>query len=232
MRISRTSPVLAALIGLSGPALAQPADDPPETLDPAPALPPLPPADADLRGDLKQFEEVQTEPEVLAGQPVGAVERKPLMYERLPALSYTAQAVAGVLASGVVGLAGASLGGAIDEADALQPIGGLHGPAVGGFTGTLVGSALGVWAGSALFEKDTHPGWIGLGSAAGTLVGTGAAYGVAALGSNDATTGATMVAGMLIFQIGGAILFGELFAPPPTARAPSDRGLIVPPDLD
>ena len=237
----RASLAFVGTIGLAaGPALAQIPDpapvaeeEPVEAAPLQPALPPLPPANTDFKKDQKLFEEVDTAPETLEGQPSAVVQGEPLLYEELPALAFTTQAVAGILASGLVGLAGANLGELIDEPDDLQPLGGFNGPVFGGFVGTAVGSALGVWAGGQLFEKQTHPGWIALGSAAGTLVGSGAALGIAAIGGNDTTTASLAVGSALIFQIGGAILFGELFLPPPeTVRRESDRGLIRPPDDD
>jgi len=58
-----------------------------------------------------------------------------------------------------------------------------------------------------------------------------AALGIAAIGGNDTATASLAVGSALIFQIGGAILFGDLFLPPPeTVRQKSDRGLIRPPD--
>ncbi len=228
---------LAALAG--GPAVAQIPDpapmpaEPDEAPPPDPALPPLPPANADFKKDQKLFEEVATEPEALAEQRSNAVDGEPLLYEELPELAYTTQAVAGLLAAGVVGLAGASLGEAIQEPDELQPLGGFRAPLFAGFAGTAVGSALGVWTGGLLFEKQTHPGWIALGSAAGTVVGSGAALGIAAIGGNDTATASLAVGSALLFQIGGAILFGELFLPPPDAvRQETDRGLIRPPEGD
>lgn len=232
--------ILLSGAGLIGPpALAQSPDPPPDAAEPAfevppdPALPPLPPPNADFKAEQQRFEEVQTAPEDLIGQPTLAPRTEPLRYEEYPALAYTTQAVAGLLGAGVVGLAGANLGEFIDPPDELQPLGGFHGPAFGGFAGTAIGSALGVWAGGMLFEKQTHPGWIALGSAAGTVVGGGAALGIAALGSNDTATATLAVGSALLFQIGGAILFGELFLPPPeSVRQASDRGLIRPPEDD
>lgn len=232
-----------ALIGALGlaaaPAVAQIPDpapveaEPDDALAPAPALPPLPSSKTDFKKDQQLFEEIETAPEALAEQPAAAYEGEPLRYEEYPALAYTTQAVAGVLASGLVGLAGANLGEAIDGGDDLQPLGGFHGPVFGGFVGTMMGSALGAWAGGQLFEKQTHPGWYALGSVAGTVVGSGAALGVAAIGGNDTTTATLAVGSALIFQIGGAILFGDLFLPPPeTVRQTRDRGLIRPPDDD
>ncbi len=237
----RTLTLVGAAGLVAAPALAQisdpaPVAEPDEAapLEPAlPPLPPLPPSNTDFKKDQKLFEEVDTAPESLAGEPSAAVQGEPLLYEELPALAFTTQAVAGVMAAGLVGLAGANLGELIDEPDELQPLGGFHGPVFGGFAGTAIGSALGVWAGGQLFDKQTHPGWIALGSAAGTLVGSGAALGVAAIGGNDETTATLAVGTALIFQVGGAILFGELFLPPPeTVRRESDRGLIRPPDED
>lgn len=240
-RPRRALTLVGATAFAAAPALAQIPDPAPVEAEPAPieaaplepALPPLPPANTDFKKDQKLFEEVETAPEDLQGQPSAAVQGDPLLYEELPALAFTTQAVAGVMAAGLVGLAGANLGELIDGPDELQPLGGFHGPVFGGFAGTAIGSALGVWAGGQLFDKQTHPGWIALGSAAGTVVGSGAALGVAAIGGNDATTATLAVGSALLFQVGGAILFGELFLPPPeSVRQESDRGLIRPPDDD
>lgn len=238
--IFRRATALAGAVTLAGgPALAQIPDPAPmpaapdDTAPLDPSLPPLPPANADFKAEQKRFEEVETEPESLAEQLSTQVQGEPLLYEEMPELAYTTQAIAGLLAAGVVGLAGASLGGAIDEGDELQPLGGFHGPVFGGFPGTMIGSALGVWGAGQLFEKQTPPGWIALGSAAGTVVGSGAALGIAAIGGNDTATASLAVGTALIFQIGGAILFGDLFLPPPdSVRQENDRGLIRPPDDD
>lgn len=221
-----TAIVLASMLG--GPAaLAQAPDGPVETFDEPvetfdePALPALPPPNADFKRDQALFENVETAPEQL----IAADERaqteelrvSTLAYQEAPELAYTTQAIAGILGAGLVGLAGGAIGEAIAPGDETQPLGGFRGPVIGGFVGAAVGTGLGVWGGGLLFDKETHPGWIALGTAAGTVVGSGAALGIAALGSDDTLTATASVASLMLFQVGGAILFGELFLPPPAS---------------
>lgn len=229
-----TSLALSApgLVGAQTPDL--PAEPPPETLAPvAEPLPPLPPPNADFKKDQALFgDEVETDPEVVAA----ALSRQQQVegwrpaYARYPTLSYTTQAIAGVLTAGVVGLAAGNLGEAIDPGDPLQPLGGYHGPAIAGLLGTGVGAAAGVWGAGLLFEKNTHPGWVALGAAAGSAVGTGAAIGLASLGDADTGTAALALGSALLFQVGGAIVFGELFKPPPAPPTTDRSGLIELPD--
>lgn len=233
--LCRPAYIATAALALSVPttALAQPVEPPPETLGAPDALPPLPSPDADFKKDQGLFgDQVETDPEAVKAAFDGQqqVEGRLPTYARYPTLTYTTQAIAGVLAAGVVGLAAGNLGDAIDPGDPLQPLGGYHGPAIAGLLGTGVGSALGVWGAGLLFEKNTHPGWVALGAAAGSAVGTGTAIGIAALGDADTGTAALAVGSALLFQVGGAILFGELFKPPPPPRSTDRSGLIELPD--
>lgn len=185
-------------------------------------LPALPPPSADFKRDQALFENVETAPEKLIAEDERAqteeLKVSTLAYQNSPELAFTTQAVAGILGAGLVGLAGAAAGEAIAPGDETQPLGGLRGPVIGGFVGAALGTGLGVWGGGKMFDKDTHPGWIALGTAAGTVVGSGAALGIAALGDDDTLTATASIASLMLFQVGGAILFGELFLPAPTAH--------------
>lgn len=233
----RTAPrLLAAALAASLPAAAgaqAPTDPAAEPEVPEVVLPPLPPPGADFKQDQKLFEEVETAPEALIAErertATEEVRVGTLGYQENPKLAWTTQAVAGVLAAGVVGLAGAAAGEAIAPGDEDQPLGGFRGPVIGGFVGAAIGSGVGAWGGGLLFDKQTHPGWVALGTAAGTAVGSGAALGIAALGDDDTLTATAAVGALVLFQVAGAILFGDLFLPPPTAVEARPE-MISPPD--
>ncbi len=175
-------------------------------------------ADRDL------FRDVETEPERERKRqrnrelaPVGGA--VPL-YEREVALDLLTEAAAGLFAATAVGLLGGSIGEAIDPGDDAAPLGGFHGPVFGAVPGSMVGATVGVWAGAQLFEKETHWGWTALGSGIGTVVGSGAMFGITAgLGDSDGA-GSLAVGTFLLCQIGMAMLFTDAYAPDPDAPAP------------
>ncbi len=182
--------------------------------DPAPTPP------ADFSADRDHFKEVVTEPERQLREEVEAaqrtVERNKPLYLRRPILDLVTEAAAGLFAAGAVGLLAGSVGNAVDEGNNSQPLGGFHGPALGVLAGSAVGSAVGVWAGAELFEKDTHPGWTALGAGIGTVVGSGAAFGIAAGLGKD---GETLAVGtFLLAQIGLAMVFTDTYRPKSGAR--------------
>jgi hypothetical protein len=225
----------ASLPVVAGAQSPDPAGEPTE-YPAAQPLPPLPPPGADFKQDQKLFEEVLTEPEVLIAERERAqteeMKSGALRYQRTPMLAYATQAGAGLLAAGLVGLGGAAVGEAIAPGDEEQPLGGFRGPVIGGFAGAAIGSAVGVWGGGYLFDKQTHPGWVALGTAAGTVVGGGAALGIAALGTDDTLTATAAVGTMVLFQVAGAILFGDLFLPPPAAVEVRPKMIKPPEDAD
>ncbi len=221
----------AARAGDSAPLVdpAAPASAAPDPAAPAPAsapvddtagetlvVPPMPAADADFSVDRDLFKEEVTDPErnrkaeELAADRPSRDGRK--LYQRWPNLTRGTQAVGGLFGAAVVGLLGGSIGQAVDPGDRRFALGGAHGPLFGGLTGTIVGAIGGVWGSGLLFEKDPAPGWTALGGGIGTVVGAGSAAGFAlGMGKSDASM-SLAVGSFLLFQIGGAVLFNDLFA--------------------
>jgi hypothetical protein len=178
----------------------------------------MPSPSEDFTTDQKQFGEVVTDPERHRDQERRAeaalVKDAVPLYTRMPALNLGTEALAGVFAAGILGLMGGAVGDAIDEGDSTQPLGGFHGPVFGALPGSAIGSTLGVWGAAQLFGKETDIGWTALGSGVGTVIGGGAAFGIAAgLGEGDSAT-SLAVGTYLLFQVGMAMVFTDTFAPP------------------
>lgn len=188
------------------------------------APPALPPPSEDFSADQARFGEVVTEPERQRDEErrlrEALVRDSIPLYVRMPALDLIGESAAGVFAAGALGLLGGAIGDAIDPGEASQPLGGLHGPVFGGVPGSAAGATLGVWGAARLFEKDTDVGWTVLGAGIGTLVGSGAAFGITAgLGEGDSSTSLAL-ATYLLAQVGLAVVFTDVYAPEPSARPP------------
>ena len=182
----------------------------------------MPPASEDFSADQAQFGEVVTEPERARDAEQRArdtlVKDAAPLYTRMPALDYLTESVAGAFAAGALGLLGGSLGEAIDPGAPSQPLGGFHGPVFGAIPGSALGATLGVWSAAQLFEKDVDVGWSAVGSGVGTLVGGGAAFGIAAgLGEGDTTTSLALLT-YLVAQVGLTVVFTDVLADPLSAK--------------
>ncbi len=197
------------VVGLVGASWAQ---------EPPPEQPDMPSPSEDFTTDQRQFGEVVTDPERQRDQErraAAALVKDALpLYTRSPELDLGSEALAGVFAAGIMGLMGGALGEAIDPGDPSQPLGGFHGPVFGALPGSAFGATLGVWGAAQLFGKETDVGWTALGSGIGTIVGGGAAFGIAAgLGEGDSST--TLAVGtFLLAQVGLTMVFTDTFAPP------------------
>ncbi len=189
------------------------------------APPALPSPNEDFSTDQAQFGEVVTEPEKQREAERRAreslVKDAIPLYTRMPALDYVTEAAAGVFAAGALGVLGGAIGEAIDPGEPSQPLGGFHGPVFGALPGSAVGATMGVWGAAQLYGKETDIGWTVLGSSIGTLVGGGAAFGISAgLGEGDTTTTLALTT-YLLAQVGLAIVFTDVYAPPvQAANAP------------
>ncbi len=202
-----------AAIPLPGEAAPAPASEP----APAPVFepPPLPAADADFSADRSLFGEVDTGPEKERDAELAAELRRPAseapLYERQPALAWLSRSTAGLFGAGVVGLLGGSIGNAIDGPDEHAPLGGFHGPAIGAGVGSIAGVGLAVWGAGQLFERPGGPEWALLGSTAGAVVGGAAATGLAMGFERGDASASLAVATFVAFEVGGALLFDQLF---------------------
>ncbi|MBU0552523.1 hypothetical protein KKF91_11665 [Myxococcota bacterium] len=195
--------------------------DPPPT--PPADLPPMPKDVEDFSRDLNAFGEVTTAPEDMfkaqqAAEARAAMPSTP-RYQRQPQLTIAGEAGAGFFAAAALGLLGGAIGDAVDPGDPRMSLGGLHGPVFGGALGTLAGTSLGVWGASRLAEHQTSPGWIVGGAAAGSLLGSAMAFGLAEGMDRDDSASGLAVATFMLSQLGLAVLFTELFEPGPEDKA-------------
>lgn len=199
------------------PLVAPEAEPEPEPEYPALDVAPMPGANEDFTIDKERFKVIETDPEAAlieeaARQDAIALSEQPL-YKRMPGLAILTQAVAGLFGAGAIGLAGGSVGEAIDPGDDSLPFGGVHGALIGGLIGSWIGATGGVWGAAHLFEKDINLGWAALGSFLGTAIGGSIAFGlVEGIDSSDGIE-AIGVALMFAMQVGGAIGLSEAFLP-------------------
>lgn len=213
--------------------VSAPASEEPVPEVPVLNVPEMPPPDADYSADRDLFLETTTDAENARKEELAAEDRVAggpgTVYQRWPRLSLGLQSVGGVFGSAVIALLGGSIGNAIDEGDSRFPLGGAHGPLFGGLAGSMIGAIGGVWGTGALLGKDTHPGWTALGGTLGTVVGAGAAAGFA-LGLEESNAATSLAIGsFLAFQVGGAVLFDELFTAKPAVAGARSKEPIQPP---
>lgn len=208
--------------------------------EPMPVLnvPAMPSPEADFSADRDLFNETVTDAEIARKAEIAEGNRPAndsrLLHQRWPKLTLGTQAAGGLFGSAIVGLLGGSIGQAINAGDKRFPLGGAHGPMFGGLVGSIAGAVGGVWGAGLLFEKESAPGWTLLGAGVGTLVGAGAAAGFA-VGLDEGDTATSLAVGsFLLLQVGGAVLFNDLFtrrastggagkapiAPPQSVRGP------------
>ncbi|MFN3202547.1 MAG: hypothetical protein ACE366_29420 [Bradymonadia bacterium] len=203
-----------------GTTLGEP--DPIEEVPPAPERPDVDPG-GDFSADRNLFKEVETDPERVDAEleyQERLRNRTVPRYVKTPKVALTVQALAGVFGAGLVGLLGGALGGAVDDGNSVDPLGGFNGPLIGFTAGSLIGSSLATWGTGQVFDKEASAVWHTSGASLGTVLGGGVAAGIL-LGIDDGDSGSTVaIISFLAIQTAGALLFGELGEPPPPAAPP------------